>query len=248
MKTIVIYILCMILSGITFGQIEKEKMEHKKIEEVKVVPPKFTGITNVIQKQKDGEFESIEDYLAKNIQYPEKDAKNFNQGTEVVQFMVNTDGKLTDFTIINSVSPQIDKEVIWVLKTTNGMWLPGDNNGKPVAMGKEVSVAFKLNSTRHPLDFEAQGRKYFSKGSELLLTQNNPKKAVKFYDKGIKLLPSDKGLLLMRGFAMYGAGNLEGAMRDWQRIIYLGGTFSDEYLTNLHDMKGYAELINVLNE
>ncbi len=229
----------MLAAVFAFGQ-------KQKIDEVKVTPPKFTGIVNPIPVITDGKFESIDDYLARNIQYPEKDAKIFNQGTEVVQFTITPNGELTDFTIINSVSPQIDEEVIRVLETTNGMWVPGYNNDKPFAMEKEVSVAFKINGVRYPLDFQAEGRKYFSKGGELLLTQNNPKKALKFYDKAIKLLPNDKGLLLMRGFARYGAGNLEGAKRDWERNIYLGGTFSDEYLTNLSGLEGYAEFKNLM--
>lgn len=229
----------MLTASFAFGQ-------KQKIDEVKVTPPKFTGVQNAISVNNDGKAESIDDYLARNIEYPEKDRKSFNQGTEVVQFTVTPNGELKDYVIINSVSPLIDDEVIRVLETTKGMWIPGYNNDKAFEMEKEVSVVFKINGVRYPLDFKAQGRKYFANGSDLLLTQDNPKKALKFYDKGIKLLPNDESLLLMRGFARYGAGNIDGAKDDWERIIYLGGTFSEEYLTHLDGLKGYATLLNVL--
>ena len=241
MKTTVLFILCLMLYGIAFGQ-------KKNIDEVKVTPPKFIGVTNAISVIKDGKAESIDDYLARNIEYPEKDRKSFNQGTEVVQFTVTPNGELKEYIIINSVSPLIDDEVIRALETTNGMWIPGYNNDEPFVMETEVSVVFKVNGNRFDQDFLTLGTKHFTKGSEMLLTQNNPKKAMKSYDKGIKLLPNDESLLLMRGFARYGAGNFDGAMRDWERIIYLGGTFSDEYLTNLSGLEGYAELLNVLKK
>ena len=247
MKTKLLLAICLLTAAFAFGQNETF-ISPKNPEEVKVTPPKFTGVQNVTTLLNEGRVESIQEYLAKNVIYPEEDAKKFNQGTEVVQFTVTTTGEVSDFVIINGLSTQIDEEVIRVLQTTKGMWVPGYNDGNPVEMEKEVSVTFKINGISHPLDFEEQATKYFVKGSELLLTENKPKKALKYYDKAIQLLPNDKCLLLNRGFARYGTGNLEGAMRDWDRLKYIGGTFDEEYLTNLSGLDGYAELIHILNE
>ncbi|WP_372948868.1 energy transducer TonB [Mariniphaga sp.] len=241
MKTISIFALLMLAAVFAYGQ-------KQKIDEVKVTPPKFTGVANAFSTSKDGHFESINDYLAKNIQYPEEDVKSFKQGTEVVQFIVSPTGELTDFTIVNGVSQQINEEVIRVLQTTNGMWFPGYNNGNPVAMEKEVSVVFKIEGFRFSTDFKTLATNYFSKGSELFLEKQNPKKALKYYDKGIVLLPNDKGLLLMRGFARYETGNKEGATRDWQRITTLGHSFNSEYLGNLAGLNGFEEFANVLSK
>ena len=214
----VIYFLCMVFSGIACGQNEQERMEHRNVDEIKVVPPKFTGISNAVPALRDGNLESIQDYLARNVAYPEKDVKEFNQGTEVVRFVVSPTGELSDFMVINSVSQKIDEEVIRVLETTKGMWIPGQNNGEPVAMEREVSVKFQLTGIPHPLDFKAQGTKYYTKASDLLVNRNNPKKALKFYDRGIRYLPNEEGLLLMRGLARYELGDKDGAYSDWSRI------------------------------
>lgn len=241
MKTISIFATIMLAAIFAFGQ-------KQDIDEIKVTPPKFTGITNPVPALQEGKFESIEDYLSKNIVYPEKDAKSFKQGTEVVQFVVSPTGELADFAIINGVSPQINEEVIRVLLTTNGMWFPGYNNGNPVAMEKEISVVFKIEGNRFTPDFKTQATKYFSKGGEFFLTKYNAKKALKFYDKGIMLLPNDESLLLMRGFARYETGDKEGASRDWQRIVTLGNTFDSEYLGKLTHLKGFEELANVIQK
>ena len=41
--------------------------------------------------------------------------------------------------IINSVCPVVDEEIIRALKNTNGKWLPGYNNGKPVEYTDQIA-------------------------------------------------------------------------------------------------------------
>jgi len=250
MKTIFIFILSMTLTVVSFGQIEEEKMKHVDVDEVQVTPPKFTEVKDAIQLMNKTKTKSIEDYVAKHIEYPEKDYKNFNQGTEVVQFIVLPTGVLADFKIINGISPQINEEVIRVLKTTNGMWVPGYNNGNPVEMEKEISIVFQVTGSVFDKDFETLARKHFTNGSIALFTKENPKKSIKLFDKGIKLLPSDESLLFMRGMARFEVGDKDGAYRDWERINKIGGTINvdDEYRAGLNELKGYAEANRIIND
>jgi tetratricopeptide (TPR) repeat protein len=240
MKRVSVFALFLLTAVFAFGQ--------KEIDEVKVTPPKFTGVTNLTSTMHDGKIGSIDDYLSKNINYPESDARNFKQGTEVIQFMVSTTGEISDFKIINEVSPKISEEVIRVLKTTNGMWAPGYKNEEIVAMENEVSVVFKIQDSKYSSDFKKRAASYFTKGGELFLTENKPQKALNFYDKAIMLLPNDQSLLLMRGLARYETGDTKGAVRDWERINRLGGTISDEYLSTLTGLKGYKELFLVIKK
>jgi len=60
----------------------------------------------------------------------------------VIQFTVTTQGNVTDFENINSVCPAIDNEVILALNKTNGMWIPGRNNGNPVDMSIVITFVF----------------------------------------------------------------------------------------------------------
>lgn len=83
-------------------------------------------------------------YLSKNIDYPKSAQENGTQGTVRVQFVVGTDGSLTDFKIVQSVDPALDKEALRVVMSMP-KWKPGTMNGKPVRVRYTLPVAFKLN-------------------------------------------------------------------------------------------------------
>lgn len=215
MKTIIILLLCVLVSTITFGQVEKK--ETKKIDTVcgEVITPEFLGVKNNISFNE----KSLEAYLQQNIKCPDR---HFNlEGTEVVRFTITPAGKLEDFKIINSVSSHFDEEVIGVLKTTNGMWAPGYKNGIPVAMEEEISLVFKLDETDFDKIIEAfteKAMKYYKKGSMNLIVKNNPKKAIRNFDMALNYLPYDCSILLLRSIAKNELDNKEGAQRDWVRM------------------------------
>jgi len=240
MKRKIILFMFMISAVIAFGQ------NQKSIEETTCTPPKFTGINSTVPILLEGKFPTIENYLGKNVTYPAVAVKDLRQGTEVVKFIVSTKGEVSNIEIINSVSNEIDDEVIAALKTTNGMWKPGNNNGIPVAMEKEVSVVFRLEDARY--SFNVLGKRYYSKGADFLFNKQNPKNALKFFDKGITLFPNDISMLAIRGLTRFEFGDKDGAYRDWTRIKNLGCTDGDDYIKSFIDMKGYSEMISVLGK
>ena len=237
MKTSIICILCLFGSIITFGQ------NQKNGEQITCTPPRFMGIKSTVPMIEE-KSPTIENYLRKNVTFPEHAKEMMQQGTEVVKFIVTPNGEVANIEIINSVSLDIDEEVIRTLITTNGMWKPGNNNGVPGAMEKEVSVVFRLDDS--PLSFYALGRKYFINGAKMLFTQQSPKKALKYFDKGIMLLPNETGMLALRGLSRFELGDKNGALQDWTRIKNLGGLEGDEFKESYIDMKGYAEMSKVL--
>lgn len=240
MKTKIIFILCMISSIIAFGQ------NQKTTEEITCTPPLFTGIKSTNPMQVEAKFPTIENYLIKNVIYPEVAKEQLRQGTEIVRFIVTTQGEIANIEIINSVSREIDYEVISTLLTTNGMWKPGHNNEKPMSMEKEVSILFKIDEMG--CDIDKLGIKYYSHGAQMLFTKNNPKKALKYFDKGITLLPKEKSLLAIRGLTRFELGDKDGALKDWTRIKTLGGLEGNEYIESYMGMKGYAEMTRVLEK
>ena len=246
MKTRMIIFLCMIVSVTTFGQEKKAMMGNLK--EVSISPARFSeSYRNEADLSKE-KTESIDNYLNRNVQYPKADAANFTQGTSIVKFVVSPKGEIHDFTVINSVSTDIDEEVIRVLKTTEGMWIPSSFNGEAVATEKEVSVTFKLTDSPKNQDFNYLSRIYYTKGGEMLFNKNDPKRALKYYDKGIVLLPKDLNLLMARGMARYELGDMKGAYQDWNRIKELGGLQREDYLNMFTNFKGIADLILILKK
>lgn len=251
MKTKIIFLACLIISSIAFGQNQKVEDLKNVLEnsEVKVTNPTFTGIENILSFQENKELSTIADYLKKNMIYPENSKEYYEEGTEVVQFVVTPTGELTDFVVINSVSREIDEEIVRVLKTTEGMWIPGSNNADAVPMKKEVSLVFKGEDSR--TNFLRAATNYYNKGSNKFLVKGKVKSALREYNKAMMLKPYDKSLLLMRGLCRYSAGDKEGAHQDWIRLKSLGGLddIEDSYLAaDVSKTEGYSELISLLEK
>lgn len=219
------------------------------VESVSVTTPAFTGIENSAKLTPGRNDVYLIEYLTENVELPNDAEKWFAQGTAVIQFIVTSDGKVTNFKIVNSVYPSIDNEIIRVLKTTNGMWKPGYQNEVPVDVEKEIAIMIVANSAnmKNPeLYFTNLSRDNFKKGSELLLVKKNARKALKYYNSCVKYVPYDTASLIARGLCKYELGDKEGAFSDWKRINVIGRYDVSEYLNEFNGVPGFAEMINIL--
>jgi hypothetical protein len=232
MKTSVFFLAGMLIAAIVTGQ-------NEELKEIEVFPPAFKGeVPN-----------SFNAYIKRRVEYPVTELKWGVQGTVVVGFMVTPERELKNIEVINSVSYAIDNEVIRVLKSTSGMWTPGIINGKTVAMPVEISVVFKL----YPQDnFTEIAKKYLDKGNQALFLKNQPKKAMKHFNRGINFLPNDETLLAMRGLCKYKMGDEVGANRDWERTKVLaqrnGNTGNEPVFKLEADNEILKELTEKMNE
>ena len=246
MKRNVIFLICLISSIVVFGQNETKQI-NVEVEEVRVAPPKFAGVLNADELFNVGNSSPIEKYLAKNFVCPAIAAKCSDEGTEIIQFTVSPDGSLTKFRVINSVCREIDQELISLLRRTNGMWIPGCNNGEPKAMEQEVSLIIGDYAPDKIVNhFVGQAEKYFEMGSSALFVEHKPKKALRHYNKSVRYLPNDKGILLLRGICNYELGKIENARKDWNRIVSLGGIDYTRHFSELAEMKGYKDMTRIL--
>lgn len=233
MKTRVIIAVCILMATVSFAQ-------NQDLNEIEVTAPKFHSEL----------YNSVNDFLNKNVEYPTETKNAGLQGTEVVQFVVTQNGTVTDYKIINSVSPEVDREVIKVLKATNGKWNPGTTDGNPENMKTEVSVAFFMHSAE---DMVKTAKNYQQKGNNLMFEKNNSKKALKYYNRAIVLLPGEESLLAMRGLCHYQLGNEIEATKDWERMKKIarktGITKGFESLASLNQKtKGYTQMMKTLNK
>lgn len=81
-------------------------------------------------------------FIAKNLRYPPAARENKIQGKVVVRLKINEDGSLSDFSIIQSLSSELDQEAIRVLKLIPG-FLPGIKRGK--AYSELMTFPFNFN-------------------------------------------------------------------------------------------------------
>lgn len=86
---------------------------------------------------------ALMEYVKENIIYPADALNGGVQGCVIVQFTVNPDGSTSDFKIIRSVFPSLDKEAIRVLSQTE-KWKPGRQRGRCIPVEYQVPVTFKL--------------------------------------------------------------------------------------------------------
>ncbi len=215
MKTKLILLAAMLMATYASGQ-------NQELNTINVVPPYFIS----------GVSQTINDFMQENITYPERAKQWHLQGTEVVKFVVNSDGKLSNFEFINSVSSDCDNEVRRILELTSGKWIPGNVNGELVPMETEVSVVFKLSPH---VNFVELAKKYFAKGNKLLFLRNNPRKALKYFDLAINYRPGYELIHAIRGLCKYWAGDETGANYDWERANSLASGKG-----RLSDYKSYA--------
>ena len=81
------------------------------------------------------------EFIFSNFHYPPSLQENCIQGRVVVKFCINPKGKCDHFSIVRSVDPLIDKEVLRVLKLMP-RWKWRDSSKKCLWMVK--AVEFKL--------------------------------------------------------------------------------------------------------
>jgi protein TonB len=115
----------------SFGDGDYEEFAEEEIFSIVENMPTFNGGDPAITFSK---------YVFQNLRYPEIAAKNHIGGRVVVQFFINSKGKLVDAVILNPVDPVIDKEAIRVVMSSPP-WTPGKQRGKPV----KVLYIFPIN-------------------------------------------------------------------------------------------------------
>jgi len=92
--------------------------------------PKFPG--------GDTEFKK---FISKNLRWPAGDIDA--EGSVIISFIVQRDGRLTDFKILRSLHPAFDKEALLLLKKSP-KWIPAKQNGKIVKSRYTVPIRFSV--------------------------------------------------------------------------------------------------------
>lgn len=243
MKTLIFLIVFMGLA-ITSQAQSGTSLSDVSFEEVTISPPVFTGhkYSSEINPKT-----SLIDYMQKNCVCPGSAMALQKAGSEVVSFVITPDGEITEINVINSICCAIDKEVIRILKATNGMWKPASIDGNPVKMKKELCFRFSPKSENVLQDFKKIGTKHFRKATEAMFTDKKYKKAERLFNKAMLYLPYDKSTLINRGFCRYALGDIDGAFNDWNRLKDLGGlNMTSSYAQNLKELEGYEALVALL--
>lgn len=82
-------------------------------------------------------------WLTKNLKYPEDARKKGIEGEVIAQFIVGTDGSLSDITIVSHPGKSLEREALRVIRKMPA-WSPGVDNGQPCRTMVRIPIVFKL--------------------------------------------------------------------------------------------------------
>ncbi|WP_353484225.1 TonB family protein [Haliscomenobacter sp.] len=117
-----------------------------KVEEKKVDAPR--EIFRVVERMpgyEDGQ-EGLLQFLAKNINYPKVAKDNGVEGMVVVQYIIETDGRVSGAKVVKGIGAGCDEEALRVVNLTR--WTPGMQNNKVVPVQFNLPIRFKLDDKK----------------------------------------------------------------------------------------------------
>ena len=83
-------------------------------------------------------------FIQTHVTYPAIARENYIQGKVYVEFIIHTTGNLSNFKIVKSVSPELDDEVLRVVKKFP-RFKPAMQNGRKVRVRYTVPVTFRMS-------------------------------------------------------------------------------------------------------
>ncbi|MBS1778974.1 MAG: energy transducer TonB [Bacteroidetes bacterium] len=100
---------------------------------------------------------NLNEYLAKNLEYPEEAMQKGIQGRVLVKFIVTEKGTLDSIHTIGPVlGGGLEDEAIRVIKNMP-LWKPGKQNGRPVKVYYTQPLSFKLTDDSTSQSVNAAG-------------------------------------------------------------------------------------------
>jgi TonB family protein len=138
--TIIILLMAACSSTKLISKHELEKKNYQEvigvIDENKPKPDKYALYPNGLK--------GIYEHIAKTTRYPNSAIENNIQGKVMVEFIVEKNGQVKEAKIIESVSPELDKEALRVILALEKFY-PGFMNNQPVRVIYKQPINFKLN-------------------------------------------------------------------------------------------------------
>ena len=90
-----------------------------------------------------GGKESLERFLNKNLRYPITLKEQHIRGRVICQFVVNTNGSISDIEVVRSNNPAFNVEALRVIELMP-RWEPGLLNDQPVRVLYTLPINFDL--------------------------------------------------------------------------------------------------------
>ncbi len=84
-------------------------------------------------------------WLGRKIKYPSQARRMGVEGKVFVEFVIETDGSLSNLKVVRGIGAGCDEEAIRILKTCP-KWTPGEQRGRPVRQRMVLPISFRLQN------------------------------------------------------------------------------------------------------
>jgi TonB family protein len=132
MKRFLLPILSLLLVAFAVPPVSAQKSEEDFYVKVETMPT-FNG----------GDLLTFRNWVFQNIVYPKKAQKNGIQGRVLVQFVIDTQGTITEINVLQTPDNSLSDEVVRILKSSP-KWTPGIQDGKAVRVKYTLPVDFRI--------------------------------------------------------------------------------------------------------
>ena len=85
----------------------------------------------------------LREWVYQYLKYPQSAIRNGIQGTVMIQFIIEKDGKVTDVKVVKGVDEELDAEALKVV-SASPKWKPGKVSGSKVRASLTLPVEFRL--------------------------------------------------------------------------------------------------------
>ena len=146
LRHLIVFILVGLVTGIAVASaIHPNGIVRRAIEHVFGIPEDTTIYNNVeVMPSYPGDMTECYMFLARQMHYPEEAAEKGIEGRVLIRFVVEKDGRLTNFEVIETPDPLLSDEALRVLKQMP-QWIPAKNKGKDVRCRYSMPIQFRLN-------------------------------------------------------------------------------------------------------
>ncbi len=129
---IFISLICFLFPLVIFSQSTTVEINTDSVYRFVNQPPEFPGGDS-----------GCNNYLRNTLVYPEQALADSIEGKVYVEFVVETDGSISNVKIIRGIGGDCDEEVLRIISDMPA-WAPGKLNGIPVRVSKTLPVNFRF--------------------------------------------------------------------------------------------------------
>ena len=145
LRHLLLFVLIALSTGIAIAVIVSPPGRVRGvIQKVFRLPEDTTIYDNVeVMATYRGDIDALYRHIAFEMHYPESALADSVQGRVIVRFVVETDGRLTNFEVVRTPDERLSAEAIRVIKLTEP-WVPAKNRGQNVRCHFVMPVQFRL--------------------------------------------------------------------------------------------------------